>query len=202
MSSRTPRSPKGTSLPPMPPPEPPVSCWELESLPPSAHHCLSSTDRGMSWLSHKSCDENPEERLTPPKSPTRNPLAHKVGCESQNASSFRATSPQNVQRMSNPESSHNTTSRFVSSLPDLDEMIVPTGSAFRTIATTSILPSRGPPPSPNMLRGCQSPLIWEMPASSSQGSTVTLPKVSSNSWLSDVYCLFAGFSLPEVSWNV
>ena len=181
MSSKTPRSPKGTSRPPMPPPLPPVSCCELESLPPSAHHCRSSTLRGMSCESHNNWDEKPLERLTPPKSPTRNPLAQSVGCESQKASSLRATSPQNVQRMSKPESSHKTTSRFVSSLPDLAEMIVPTGSAFRTIATTSMLPSLGPPPSPKMLRGCQSPLIWEMPASSSQASTVTLPKVSSNS---------------------
>merc|ERR1719420_1377623 len=156
----------------------------------------------MSWESQRSCDEKPELRLTPPKSPTRNPLAHNVGCESQKASSLSATSPQNVQRMSKPESSHKTNSLLVSSLPDLELMIVPTGSAFRTMATTSILPSRGPPPSPKMLRGCQSPLIWEMPASSSQGSTVTLPKVSSNSCERLVYCLFAGFSLPEVSWNV
>merc|ERR1719407_104411 len=156
----------------------------------------------MSWLSQSSCEEKPLERDTPPKSPTLNPLAQSVGCPSQKASSFKAISPQNVHRMSKPLSSQRTTSRFVSSLPDLDEMIVPTGSAFRTMATTSMLPSRGPPPSPKMLRGCQSPLIWEMPASSSQGSTVTLPKVSSNSWLRDVYCLFAGFSRPEVSWNV
>merc|ERR1712167_556644 len=135
----------------------------------------------MSWLSQRSCEEKPLESDTPPKSPTRNPLAQSVGCESQKASSLRATSPQNVHRMSKPLSSHKTTSRFVSSLPDFEEMIVPTGSALRTMETTSILPSRGPPPSPNMLRGCQSPLIWEMPASSSQISTVTLPKVSSNS---------------------
>ena len=81
-------------------------------------------------------------------------------------------------------------------------MMVPAGDAAFTTQTTSTLPSRGPAPSAKSASGFQSPLIVAMPASSSHGSTVQLPNVSSNSCGMDVYCLLDGLRRPAVSWKM